>query len=107
MVEGKILVLGLKSRIFWMVNKPHTKSSLFGLKDVLGISNSPPLILTDVPSVADVTFSPLSVESCAPFTGEEVEGLIRLRAQRSHPPVFPVPSLHFLITEGGQEEPPF
>lgn len=45
LVEGKILVLGLKSRILWVVNKPHTKSSLFGLEDVLGISNSPPLIL--------------------------------------------------------------
>lgn len=48
-VEGKALVLGLKSRIPWVVNteftKPYTESSLFGLNDVLGASNSPPLIL--------------------------------------------------------------
>lgn len=49
MVGGKSLVLGLKSRIFWVVdvkiNKAYTKISLSGLNDVSGISNSPSLVL--------------------------------------------------------------
>lgn len=49
MVDGKTLVLGLKSRILWVVDmkikKTYTKSSLSGLNDVMGISNSPSLIL--------------------------------------------------------------